>query len=213
MFSSIKLSKILLPLSTVGVAVLSTVTVVAPVQAVAIDFGSSPWGSTGNVTIPGIGSADLSTVDGADATGFPPELQNFLDLSTTDLDLSDFDTAFGGSALKRQVRAGDKISFAWTFALDPNFNADPFFPLPDYAFVVVDGAVEQLATSSSSGGFSRTFTSDGLFGIGVVDIGDAFGESILALTEGDFVPIPTPALLPGLFGLGVAALRKKREQA
>jgi hypothetical protein len=38
--------------------------------------------------------------------------------------------------------------------------------------------------------------------------GDSFSAS---LTAGETVPVPTPALLPGLIGLGATAMRKKRQ--
>ncbi|NJL45713.1 MAG: hypothetical protein HC922_08305 [Leptolyngbyaceae cyanobacterium SM2_3_12] len=80
--------------------------IAVPAQALNIDFSSAPWESIGNVSFPATGEADLSTENGADAV-FSPALQDFLGLAPTDLDLNNFDTAFVGSALKRQVVAGD----------------------------------------------------------------------------------------------------------
>ncbi|QYO63326.1 PTPA-CTERM sorting domain-containing protein [Leptolyngbya sp. 7M] len=37
-------------------------------------------------------------------------------------------------------------------------------------------------------------------------------SSGLFLSNGNITPIPTPALLPGLIGMGLAALRKKNQE-
>jgi len=51
-------------------------------------------------------------------------------------------------------------------------------------------------------------TTDALFAYEIPDVGAGTGDIFYSST-----PIPTPALLPGLVGMGVAALRKKRQEA
>jgi hypothetical protein len=177
--------------------------IVSPAHAASIDFNtwtSSPSG----ITTTGVGSATLFTnsltnPNSTDAA-VNPDLQTFLGLANKALDISVIEQAFQGSALRTSFNAGDSISFDYDFDL---FGSDL-----DYAFVVVDDMVEKL--SLPAGTYTKTFTTAGLFGIGVVDIKDIDGASSLSISNADFKAVPTPALLPGLVGLGVSMLRRRK---
>lgn len=191
-----------------GIAIAATFQTL-PAHAAAVDFSASPWESIGNVNLLDPQSPVLSTTGAA--TALPPgnDLQQFLGLGVGDLDTTVFDIipspAFEGSALRVNVNAGDQISFEFSTDLDAT---NPFGTV-DYAFVVIDGVVEQL---TSPGTFTRTFANSGLFGIGIVDTSDTLGDSTLTLSNSDFTPVPTPALLPGLIGMGVATVRRRKRQ-
>jgi hypothetical protein len=170
--------------------------IVSPANAASIDF--STWTSSGNVTT-GVGSATLLTNPNSTDAIINPDLQNFLDLGISDLD-DGIDQAYQGSALKTSFNAGDSISFNYDFEL---FGSDL-----DYAFVVNNGVVTKLL--GATGAYTKTFTTAGLFGVGTVDVNDGFGASTLSISNADFRAVPTPALLPGLVGLGVSVLRRRK---
>jgi hypothetical protein len=195
-----------------GIAAIANVTIggVAPANAASITgFPAPPWTSTGSIT-PSLGvspaSVELSTGGTAtDATN--SSLQNFLSIAPDALDdLANLIQAFEGSALKLSVNAGDQLTLDFNSVLA---DAD------DYAFTVFNGVVTGLGTASGS--LNQTFGSSGLFGIGIVDRGDTFGDSSLFLRNATFTtaatPVPTPALLPGLIGLGLSAMRKRKQQS
>jgi hypothetical protein len=189
-------SRNLLLVSIVGT--MGSLAIALPAGAAAIDF--TTWSATGNTTA-GIGTASLATNPNS-TDAIIPTLQDFLGLNPTDLD-NGLDQAFQGSGLETSFNAGDTISFSYDFSLfTSNLGSDL-----DYAFVVNNGVVEQLL--GVSGTYSKTFTAAGLFGIGVVDVNDTVGASTLSISNANFTPVPTPALLPGIIGLGVSVLRKR----
>lgn len=51
------------------------------------------------------------------------------------------------------------------------------------------------------------------FGFYVETADNLSGEGFVTISNFNVTPVPTPALLPGLIGMGVAALRKKRGEA
>ncbi|MBD2260587.1 PTPA-CTERM sorting domain-containing protein [Pseudanabaena sp. FACHB-2040] len=55
------------------------------------------------------------------------------------------------------------------------------------------------------------FNFKGFFGNGTQGVGQVAFTSLNNTFTGDFTAVPTPALLPGLIGMGVAALRKRKE--
>lgn len=191
----------------VGTVGLSGLATSAPAQAAAIDFNT--FTPIGNTTVPGLGQATLATENSFDNSF--GDLETFLGLDPNDFALNvppgeSVDPAafaYQGSAFKTIVNAGDTINFNYNFSL---FGTDK-----DYAFIVFNGAVENLAAISGSGLFARTFQSGGTFAIGVVDVGDFANNSTLTITNADVAPIPTPALLPGLLGLGLGAWRKRKQ--
>ncbi len=174
-------------------------------RAAAIDFNAAPWSSRGSVSFPDLGqAASLSTGSGATEQLSSPDLTDFLGLAGGDLDPSFLDNAYEGSALKRLVQAGDQISLDWNFSLFSDGSSSDL----DYAFVLRDGVVQTL--TGSSGSFATTFANSGWFAIGVVDVNDDQGDSVLALSTGDFQAVPTPGLLPALLGFGVSCWRRRR---
>jgi len=146
-------------------------------------------------------------------------------------------TAIEGSAISTvlNVNAGDIFSFDFDFGSnEPAYGLSAF---PDYAFLTVNGLVLQLAGigNTSTGAvstlpffaktglqsYSYTFTTAGTYtlGLGVVDIDPFSGPFIpgsvssgLFVSNGNITPIPTPALLPGLVGMGIAAWRKRKNE-
>jgi hypothetical protein len=186
-------------LMIVGVVGVSSLAIAAPSYAASINFAT--WTPSGNVTT-GIGSATLVTNPNS-TSALDSTLQNFLGVSPDALD-DGFDQAYQGSALKSFFNAGDSISFDYNFAA---FGSDL-----DYAFVVRNGAVERLLFPAG-GTYTATFTTAGLFGIGTVDVIDGNEASTLSITNASAATaaVPTPALLPGLIGVGVSMLRKRKQ--
>jgi hypothetical protein len=195
--------------SAVVASVVAITSVAAPAQAASISgFPTPPWTGTGSIT-PSLSvspaSVELST-GGTATDAASGALQNFLGIAPDALDdLPNFLDALEGSALQLSVNTGDQLTFDFSSLL---VDAD------DYAFTVLNGAVTRL---SGSGTLSQIFGSSGLFSIGIVDLGDTAGDSSLSLSNATFTPtataVPTPALLPGLVGLGLAAMRKRKQQS
>ncbi|MEB3295389.1 MAG: PTPA-CTERM sorting domain-containing protein [Synechococcales bacterium] len=192
------------------VAIVTTSLVVAnPVQAASlVDFNAADR-TGGNVTNFGTpGTVDLAS-DGID--NFFGDLETFVGLDPALFELNNppgsldpQDQAYQGSAVRFNVNAGDTITFDWAFDLFDNDS--------DYAFFVFNGVREIFANADGAGNRSFTATTAGLFSLGLVDIGDTLGPSTLNLQNVQITPIPTPALLPGLVGLGVTTLRRRRQQ-
>lgn len=172
-----------------------------PASAAAIDF--STWSASGNVST-GVGSASLLTPNSTSAID-DPTLQSFLGLAPDALDINIFEQATQGSALTNFFNAGDTVSFNYNFSVFVNNLGVSDL---DYAFVVNNGVVERLL--GITGTYTKTFTTAGVFGIGTVDMVDKFGASTLSLSNANFQAVPTPALLPGLVGLGISVLRKRK---
>jgi hypothetical protein len=207
-----------LTFSLIGAIATTSLLVANPVQAASfVDFtpASSRIGDVTNFTASG--DADLSS----NGNNFADDVATFVGLDPNNFPLNNpagftnnpEDTAFQGSAVKFNVNAGDTISFNWNFLLgiEPS---DPTRPEKDYAFFVFNGSRTILADSANgSGTGSFTANNAGLFSIGLVDLGDVLGTSTLNLQDVQVTPIPTPALLPGLIGLGVATVRRRKTQA
>ncbi|MDB5998381.1 MAG: hypothetical protein JWP52_80 [Rhizobacter sp.] len=112
--------------------------------------------------------------------------------------------------------AGQTVSFDWSFSSE-----DTLFS--DHAFVVIDGKVTTLATTSQPGSGVQTFsftadhTGSLSLAFGVIDTGDYVGVSSLQvenLQSSVISPVPEPtnvALL--LAGLGVVGFVAKRRKA
>ncbi len=170
-------------------------------------------------------------VSGNPATRTLPadNLEAFVDLSVGGLDGSDpfFDFATEGSAIKQNltVNAGDVLTFSANFLTNDDDSDGSGFG--DYAFLVVDGSLEQIlanvatatlnpastyAEQTGEQTYSYIFPANGDFpvAIGVVDIGDdrqssAFVVSNVELTTAavpfDFSPAPGIILAGILFSL------------
>jgi hypothetical protein len=190
--------------SAVVASVMAIASVAAPVHAASIT-------STGLVTTTGgFAPADLGTanlITGISATNAANgDLQNFVGVGLGDLDVDNtLRQAFDGSALKFMFTNSGTLTFDWNTALLGD----------DYVFTALSGVVANLG--SVGGSFTQSFNSGDIFSIGVVNIGGSDDDSTLNLLNAQFTPnstpVPTPALLPGLVGLGVAALRKRKEQS
>jgi len=132
------------------------------------------------------------------------------------LDLSAEKTGIEGSLIGQSfaATAGQTLSFDWSFStLDTLFQ--------DRAFVVIDGEVITLATLSTPGAatqtFSHTFAQSGntTLSFGVIDTVDVLGVSSLSVSKLQLVSaVPEPAttamMLAGLALVGVVARRRMR---
>lgn len=122
-----------------------------------------------------------------------------------------------GSAFRLQftLDAPARVGFDWvlsTLEVDPGF--------ADRAFVQVDGGALQWLASAGpelrSGRFSQVFANAGThtLALGVVDVGDTAGLSVLSADGLAVAAVPEPAttalLLAGLGLVGVAARRRAR---
>jgi hypothetical protein len=75
--------------------------------------------------------------------------------------------------------------------------------------------VSSLFFKENDGVYSYQFAQAGRYtiGFGVVDVEDFSVTSALQLSGFQYKAIPTPALLPGLVGLGLGLLRKRKSDA
>jgi hypothetical protein len=196
---------------------LSGFTIVSPSFAASIDLSS--WDRSGDVVaVPGQATLTNAFSDGSDDASnynvssndptYINSLETFLGLNSGDLGLD----ATEGSAIKRTFNAlaGDVISFRYSFLTYNTFSSDR-------AFVTIRNSVIPLIGNSS---FSYTFTTSGIYniGIGVVDVDDTFGSSILSVSSANyqsksvFEPsIILSSILAG--GFGVMLKRKHLKKA
>jgi hypothetical protein len=205
-------------------------------SAQAASFSPTGWTATGDVRLtPTPISLSTNALAGDDSpaldstfnfsgnpavSAFDSTLQNFLGILPEALDLAPFEQATEGSAIKQtfDAQAGDKLQFTWKFLTNENNSSN------DYAFLLVNGQRIDLANAlsattpsspffrESNGTYSYTFGATGAYtiGLGVVDIGDVAVTSALQLSNFQYTAIPTPAMLPGLVGLGLGLLRKRK---
>jgi hypothetical protein len=197
----------------------SSFTIASPAFAASIDF--STWDKSGDVlTNPNQASLTNALADGSDDTanynisGNDPDyissLETFLGLNPGELGLD----ATEGSAVKTalNVLAGDVINFNYSLLTYDNLSSDR-------AFVSISNSVIPLTGSSS---FSYTFATSGIYniGIGITDVNDNVGSSILSLTNASLTnanpqPVSEPfttfgSILVG--GLGVILKRKNQNE-
>lgn len=175
-----------------------------------------------------IGNASIGSLDGSSAAQLvagssqSTSIESFLGLTSGQLTpLSNGSSLFSGSAIKQVffANAGDIVKFTW------NFKADDYLPYNDFAFTslssAVSSSVSTLANVLSVGNYgtsgAKTFTyniaTTGTYtlGFGVFNVGDNGWSSQLAVDN--VSQVPTPALLPGLVGLGLGVLRKRKAEA
>jgi hypothetical protein len=212
-----------------GLLGLSVLLATSPAQALDL----TTWTSTGDV----VKAANQSTItnafpgdDGAINFNVSPTapvstdvLESFLGLTQGALGA----TPQEGSAIKKSftAQAGDQFSFDWNFLTnEPTTGGNP-----DFAFVTIGSGLNTLATIANAttspagiflrqtglSSFNYTFNTAGTYtiGIGVVDNNDFIASSALQIGNADYKAVPTPALLPALVGFGVAALRKRKQDA
>ncbi|MCU0525729.1 MAG: PTPA-CTERM sorting domain-containing protein [Elainella sp. Prado103] len=179
--------------------------------------GLAGWSTLGDVSVTG-GNPTASMTSGGSFGA--SALENFLGLSSGDLASLSNDEIFSGSAIKQTFTAnvGDVISFDWLF------QTSDYIPFNDFAFTTLSSTATKLADvltvgsygSSGQRSFSYTITSAGTYtlGFGVINALDDAVDSYLrvdnVLQNGETTPIPSPAFLPGVIGMGAAALRKRK---
>lgn len=154
---------------------------------------------------------NLSGADAAEAGA----LEAAAGVAAYALDLSPAQYATEGSLIWQSfsVQAGQTLRFDWSFSTRDD-------EAEDHAFVVLDGQVLSLASRSTPGAgtqsFSHTWAGTGLaaFAVGVVDTVDYLGVSTLRVGALQISPVPEPPpaalLLAGMGLLGAAAVRSRR---
>jgi hypothetical protein len=159
-------------------------------------------------------------------SGSSKGLNEFLGISQTALDIDLFTQSTEGSAIQQTISllAGSTVNFKWQF-----LSADSW--LGDYAFVAINGVVTKLADIGYSPSLTsltgpltfatgvNTFTYNAAsagnytFGLGVVDILDFTGTSMLVVDEFQVSAIPEPEhytmLLAGLGSVFLIARRRR----
>jgi hypothetical protein len=196
---------------------LSGLTIVSPSFAASINLSS--WDRSGDVVaVPGQATLTNAFSDGSDDASnynvssndptYINSLETFLGLNSGDLGLDGTE----GSAIKRTFNAlaGDVISFDYSFLTYDTFSSDR-------AFVAISDSVIPLAGNSS---FSYTFATSGIYniGIGVVDVDDTFGSSILSVSNANYQSksVPEPSIILSSIlagGFGVMLKRKHLKKA
>ena len=213
-------------ISVVGAAIAPT--------ANAASFDAAPWSAIGDVrlspaplTLTTYGNAtdDSGLVGSFNVSPNPAvlDLDTFLGLAPGSLEFME------GSGVQKtfDALAGDRLTFVWSFLTNEGEPTGLVPPKNDFAFFVVNGVVVNPAIaqvldatqpSSSffreySGVFEYVFPSSGSYtvGLGIADFEDFIGTSAIEVNT-RYTPIPTPALLPGLVGLSIAALRKRKSE-
>ncbi|PSB12129.1 PEP-CTERM sorting domain-containing protein [filamentous cyanobacterium CCP1] len=181
------------------------------------DFSSgfSGWSTLGDTDATS-GAAVLNTL-GADLA----DIESFLGLPTGALAGISGTNPTNGSAIKQSffANAGTTISFDWFF------QAGDYLPFNDFAFysLVPTGGANLLSNVAAVGDFGNSgqqslsflipTTGNYTLGFGVLNALDFGLNSSLTIDNVNTTAVPTPALLPGLLGMGVAALRKRKGEA
>jgi hypothetical protein len=199
----------------IGTALTETSSAKAAIINGDFNSGLNNWSTAGSV-ITANGQAVL------EATGSEDEAsaESFLGLAPGSLAAINVNPT-NGSFMKQAffANAGSIVSFDW------EFNANDYLPFNDFAFYSLTSAnllsdVQAVGNYGSSGPRSTSFTiaTSGLYtlGFGVFNsVDQALSLTTLSIDNvsvtGD--AIPTPALLPGLIGLGFGVLRKRKGQA
>jgi hypothetical protein len=194
---------------------LSSFTIAYPSFAASLNLSS--WDKSGDVVaVPSQATLTNAFTDGSDdatqynVSGNDPDsigsLETFLGLNFGDLGFE----ATEGSAIKSalNVLAGDALSFDYSFLIyDDSFS--------DRAFVTINNSVISLTGSSP---FTYTFATSGIYniGIGIIDVNDTSGSSILSLTNASVTnanpqSVPEPLTTLGftlVSGFGLMLKRK-----
>lgn len=207
----------------------------APLQNGNFGGGLSSWSYYGDVAA-SAGSATLTTaslyaddppaaagafnLSGTSAvevgTGSGLEVVAGLSIGSLDPDPANAVFAMEGSILSQSfdLQAGQSLSFDWSFGS----NEDPVSGMNDYAFVIINGTLSQLAdvvNGPASGHFSQSFATDQTISLifGVVDVNDFLGTSSLSISQVSVTSqsVPEPASLAlALGGLALCGLRRRR---
>lgn len=218
MFKLSSIQSLSFAVGAVGFVGLSSVLGASSAEAAIINgsfnSGFSSWQTTGVTSVTG-GVASLNTNSGSSLGA----LESFLGLAPGTIGTIG-SSPTNGSAIKQSffATAGDVVSFDWQFLAGDNL------PYNDFAFTTLSSAAQLLSDVSIVGDFGdsglQTFswliptTGTYTLGLGVMNSLDSVVNSILEVDNvaGGSTAVPTPALLPGLLGLGVAALRKRKSE-
>ncbi len=162
-----------------------------------------PQVTDGFVT-PSSGSANSITLTGGNAYGGTPPLTGGY---------------AGVTYIQTTLKAAGTVSFNYSYG---TYDADGFDP-----FIVNINNVWDpnfvVDTNGSTGTYTSPFLAAGsTFAFGIITLpdntgygGNAFGAGYVTISNfsapSSAAAVPTPALLPGLIGMGVAALRKKQQ--
>jgi hypothetical protein len=198
-------------LGLVSIAAIGSLALAHPAQAASLNLAT--WNKLGDVQSTA-SQANLTNAfnDGADdainrnlsgnSSLLIDALENSLSLPSGRIGTD----AYEGSAIQTTlngVMAGDKFSFNWDFQ---SFDSTYI----DRAFVTINNTLFNLTGTNP---FSYTFSGAGNYriAIGIVDVDDTIGSSILTVKNADLTAVPTPALLPGLIALGLRSGLKRRK--
>ncbi|MFZ4641174.1 MAG: PTPA-CTERM sorting domain-containing protein [Nodosilinea sp.] len=205
-----------------GLASLGSLALKTPAQA----FSFNTWTPYGDVTSSGNAATITNAVpNGTDDGGTIRNVSGNapLDIFTLESNLGLISVLqsnpIEGSAIQisQLAQVGDNFSFNWFFT---NYDPGSGSILPDRGFVAINNGVFPVVTyltPASPSPFSYTFTTAGNYtiSIGVFDQDDVANSSVLSLSNAQYTSasttaVPTPALLPGLIGMGAAMLRRSR---
>jgi hypothetical protein len=205
----------------IGLASLGSLALRNPAQA----FSFDTWTAYGDVSITGNAATITNAASGGiddggtdyNVSGNAP-LGIFTLESNLGLNSVLLDNPIEGSAIafSQLAQAGDSFSFNWLFTTYDSGNST-FSVGPDRGFVAINNGVSPVVTyltPSDPSPFSYTFATAGNYtiSIGVFEQDDVANSSVLSLSNAQYAAVPTPALLPGLVGMGLAALRRHRVQ-
>lgn len=204
-------------------SVAGTVFGVAPASGSAqLLLGTASAGFQDDAPAPA-GAFNRSGVDPLSA-GFA--LENFLDLAPGALDPDALNAvqAYEGSAARQsfEAAAGSVLTLRYNFLTNEVGTA----AMPDYAFVLIDGRLVQLASAASAAtawngsgmqtgyaDFSVALATSGVHTVafGVVDVGDYDRSSLLAVDAVSVSAVPEPSSwLLMAAGIGAFALTRRR---
>ncbi|MDX2232136.1 MAG: PTPA-CTERM sorting domain-containing protein [Leptolyngbyaceae cyanobacterium bins.349] len=191
-------------LMAVAIATTSAVslTLAAPAQAAGFTGDYAPSNFT-------LTNFNTDGVSGVDLTNAP----NSITLVGSDIGGGNITNVFpfGFTLYSTTAAASGVVSFDWAYSTsdDAGANWDPFG-------VLLNGSFTQLTNNAfnQSGAFSFNVAQGDNFGFALVTLDNLNGRAYATISNFNApTAIPTPALLPGLIGMGIAAIRKRRTVA
>lgn len=179
----------------------------APVQAATIEGKTLSFGGSARLVDSSIGG--IATLDFAEnPSGFGTPGGTASNFSTSTAAFGPFFSTFSISDLDLEktsantwVLSGGPVSWLTGLSSGIGFTLEAFDLAQNTSSGTFEAAISGFFTPSSLNGSGDLTSQAGLL---TFDVGSAFSADITA--------IPTPALLPGLVGLGVAAFRKRNGQ-
>lgn len=192
-------------------------------SAQAAAFSNNTWNFVGNTDPTANPITDITLTNNVTATP-PAEAITFLWQDPvngigrfgTDPDDDTTDNSTSASLIWQtfDAAAGDTLSFNWDFDTQDTQEADfGFFGVSQNGGnATVNRLASALVGPIASNPYTYTFGSTGTYtiGIGVSNWTDDTNVSTLALSNINYTAIPTPALLPGLVGVGIGVIRRQR---